>query len=157
VERGSLTVPGAIETRLVDSLKESNAARTTVDGAIFIRNGMAVGGGSLVNVDLCFAPTLPSIQFKIDQWRKDGRIGAKDFSLEELAKAYDWVKAAIGTRVLSEAEINSNNRALLRRVEAAGAASQAVRLEYVSAGEIAVSGDGQAQLGERADFQGAGG
>jgi choline dehydrogenase-like flavoprotein len=112
VERGSLTVPGAIETRLVDSLKESNAARTTVDGAIFIRNGMAVGGGSLVNVDLCFAPTLPSIQFKIDQWRKDGRIGAKDFSLEELTKAYDWVKAAIGTRVLSEAEINSNNRAL---------------------------------------------
>jgi choline dehydrogenase-like flavoprotein len=112
VERGSFTVAGAIETRLVDGLKENAATRTTTDGGIFIRNGMAVGGGSLVNVDLCFAPTLPSIQFKIDQWRKDGRIGVKDFTPPELAKAYDWVRAAIGTRVLAESEINPNNRTL---------------------------------------------
>jgi hypothetical protein len=64
-----------METRLIDELKESNGTRTSVDGSIFIKNGMAVGGGSLVNVDLCFAPTLPTVQFKINQWRSAGRIG----------------------------------------------------------------------------------
>ena len=112
VERGSFTVPGAMETRLIDDLKESRGTRTSVDGGIFIKNGMAVGGGSLVNVDLCFAPTLPTVQFKINQWRSAGRIGKDDFTLAELAKAYEWVKAAIGTRVLSEAEINTNNHKL---------------------------------------------
>jgi choline dehydrogenase-like flavoprotein len=112
VERGPLTVPGAMETRLVDGLKENGGTRASTDGAMFIRNGNAVGGGSLVNVDLCFAPTLPSVKFKIDEWRKEGRIGANDFTPAELEKAYAWVKQAIGTRVLSESEINPNNRTL---------------------------------------------
>jgi choline dehydrogenase-like flavoprotein len=112
VERGSFTVPGAMETRLIDGLKESDGTRTSADGSIFIKNGMAVGGGSLVNVDLCFAPTLPTVQFKIDQWRGAGRIGPDDFTKAELAKAYEWVKSAIGTRVLSESEINANNHKL---------------------------------------------
>jgi choline dehydrogenase-like flavoprotein len=112
LERGSFTVPGAMETRLIDDLKESNGTRTSADGSIFIKNGMAVGGGSLVNVDLCFAPTLPTVQFKIDQWRSAGRIGPNDFAKADLAKAYEWVKGAVGTRVLSEAEINANNHKL---------------------------------------------
>jgi choline dehydrogenase-like flavoprotein len=112
VERGSFTVPGAMETRLIDELKESNGTRTSADGSIFIKNGMAVGGGSLVNVDLCFAPALPTVQFKINQWRSAGRIGKDDFTKADLAKAYEWVKTAIGTRVLSESEINTNNHKL---------------------------------------------
>jgi hypothetical protein len=112
VERGPFTIPGAMETRLVDELKEDNGTRTSVNGAIFIRNGAAVGGGSLVNVDLCFAPTLPTIQFKIDGWRHEGRIGKSDFTLPELARAYEWVKASIGTRVLDQKEINANNHVL---------------------------------------------
>jgi choline dehydrogenase-like flavoprotein len=112
VERGSFTVPGAMETRLIDELKESNGTRTSADGSIFIKNGMAVGGGSLVNVDLCFAPTLPTVQFKIGQWRAASRIGPDEFTKADLAKAYEWVKAAIGTRVLSESEINANNHKL---------------------------------------------
>jgi choline dehydrogenase-like flavoprotein len=120
LERGSFTVPGALETRLIRELMESNGTRTSTDGGIFIRNGMAVGGGSLVNVDLCFAPTLPSIQARMAGWRREGRISEEDFSEEELAKAYDWVKAAIGTRVLSESEINANNRALWDGAKRAG-------------------------------------
>ena len=112
LERGSYTVPGSMETRLIDDLKESNGTRTSADGAILIKNGLGVGGGSLVNVDLSFAPTLPSIQFKIDQWRMAGRIGRDDFQLGDLERAYDWVKKAIGTRILSEGEINTNNRKL---------------------------------------------
>jgi choline dehydrogenase-like flavoprotein len=109
VERGSFIVPGSMETRLIGDLID---ARTSADGGIIIHNGMAVGGGSQVNVDLCFAPTLPSIQAKINSWRREGRIGPHDFTKDQLASAYEWVKTAIGTRTLSESEINANNHAL---------------------------------------------
>jgi choline dehydrogenase-like flavoprotein len=112
VERGSFTIPGAMETRLIDQFKESDGTRTSVDGSLRINNGLGVGGGSLVNVDLCFSPTLPTVQFKIDQWRRAGRIGKGDFTRADLAKAYEWVKTAIGTRMLSESEINTNNHIL---------------------------------------------
>ena len=109
VERGSFIEPGSMETRRVDDLID---ARTSEDGAIRINNGMAVGGGSQVNVDLCFAPTTPAIQAKINSWRQNGRIGAEDFTKDQIASAYEWVKAALGTRVLSESEINANNHVL---------------------------------------------
>jgi choline dehydrogenase-like flavoprotein len=109
IERGSFIVPGSMQTRLIDDLLDS---RTSDDGAIFIHNGMAVGGGSQVNVDLCFAPTLPAIQSKIESWRSDGRIGPDDFTREQLASAYEWIKSVIGTRTLSDSEINANNHVL---------------------------------------------
>ncbi|MBI3758387.1 MAG: GMC family oxidoreductase, partial [Deltaproteobacteria bacterium] len=117
LERGSFIVPGSMETRLIDGLIDT---RTSIDGGIRIRNGMAVGGGSQVNVDLCFAPTLPSIQAKIDLRRTAGRIAKTDFTMAELASAYEWVKSAIGTRVLSESEINGNNRVLWGGAKLAG-------------------------------------
>lgn len=117
VERGAFVVPGSMETRLIDDLIDTRASS---DGAIRIRNGMAVGGGSQVNVDLCFAPTLPTVQFKIDSWRREGRIGPGDFSIAQLTGAYAWVKKAIGTRVLSEGEINPNNRVLWDGAKLAG-------------------------------------
>jgi choline dehydrogenase-like flavoprotein len=117
VEKGSFIVPGSMETRLVDDLVDT---RTTVDGAIRVRNGLAVGGGSQVNVDLCFAPTLPSILAKIDGWRREGRIGREDFTRKQLGTAYEWVKSAVGTRVLSESEINVNNRVLWDGAKLAG-------------------------------------
>ena len=109
IDRGSFIEPGSMDARLTSDLVDS---RTSDDGAIFIHNGMTVGGGTQVNVDLCFAPTLPAIQAKIESWRRDGRIGPDDFTQKQLASAYEWVKSAIGTRTLSESEINANNRAL---------------------------------------------
>jgi len=106
-----------METRLIDELIDT---RATADGAIRVRNGLGVGGGSQVNVDLCFAPTLPSILAKIDGWRREGRIGKSDFTSKQLGNAYEWVKSAIGTRVLSESEINVNNRALWDGAKLAG-------------------------------------
>lgn len=117
IEKGSLIVPGSMETRLIDEFIDT---RSTDDGAIRVRNGMVAGGGSQVNVDLCFAPTLPSVLARIDGWRKAGRIGGGDFSKDELAREYDWVKSAVGTRVLSEGEINVNNRALWDGAKRAG-------------------------------------
>lgn len=117
LEKGSFIVPGSMETRLIDDLIDT---RTTADGAIRVRNGLAVGGGSQVNVDLCFAPTLPSVLAKIGEWRREGRIGKADFRKQQLAGAYQWVKSALGTRVLSESEINANNRALWDGAKRAG-------------------------------------
>jgi choline dehydrogenase-like flavoprotein len=109
LERGSFLVPGSLQTRFADELVDS---RTTADGAIIVHNGIAVGGGTQVNVDLCFSPLLPSVQDKIAVWRREGRIGANDFTPDQLALAYNWVKAAIGTRTPALSEINSNNRVL---------------------------------------------
>jgi choline dehydrogenase-like flavoprotein len=117
IEKGSFIVPGSMETRLIENLIDT---RATVDGAIRVRNGLAVGGGSQVNVDLCFAPTLPSILAKIDSWRREGRITNTDFTQKQLATTYEWVKSAIGTRRLSESEINVNNHALWDGAKRAG-------------------------------------
>jgi choline dehydrogenase-like flavoprotein len=109
LERGSFVIPGSMETRLIDDLIDT---RTSMDGTIRIRNGMAVGGGSQVNVDLCFAPTTEAIRTKIEGWRLAGQIAADEFTQAELAREYEWVKREIGTRTLTESEINANNRAL---------------------------------------------
>jgi choline dehydrogenase-like flavoprotein len=109
LERGSFVIPGSMETRLIDDLIDT---RTSMDGTIRIRNGMAVGGGSQVNVDLCFAPTTEAIREKIEGWRKAGLIAPAEFTQTELAHEYEWVKRELGTRTLTEKEINSNNRAL---------------------------------------------
>jgi len=109
IERGSFLVPGALQTRISDDLLD---VRTSTDGGVIIHNGMTVGGGSQVNVDLCFAPTSPAVTAKIESWRADGRIGPNDFTLAQLTSAYAWVRKAIGTRTLSESEINTNNRVL---------------------------------------------
>jgi choline dehydrogenase-like flavoprotein len=117
LERGSFVIPGSMETRLIDDLIDT---RASTDGGIRIRNGMAVGGGSQVNVDLCFAPTSDAIRLKIEGWRKAGQIAPGEFTQLELAREYDWVKRAIGTRILSEREINLNNRVLWDGAKLAG-------------------------------------
>ena len=109
LERGSFVIPGSMETRLIDDLIDT---RTSADGTIRIRNGMATGGGSQVNVDLCFAPTSEAIRTKIEGWRSAGRIAPGEFTQAELDQEYRWVKQQLGTRTLSESEINPNNRAL---------------------------------------------
>jgi choline dehydrogenase-like flavoprotein len=109
VERGSFVIPGSMETRLVEDLIDT---RTTSDGAIRVRNGMGVGGGTQVNVDLCFAPTSDAIRTKIEGWRKAGEIAPGQFTQAELHREYLWVKQSIGTRTLTEDEINLNNHAL---------------------------------------------
>ncbi len=117
IDRGSFIVPGSMETRLMDDFLDS---RTSNDGAIVLHNGVAVGGGSQVNVDLCFAPTLPAIRAMIESWRRDGRIGPTEFNTDQMASAYEWVKSAIGTRQLSQSEINANNRVLWDGARRAG-------------------------------------
>jgi choline dehydrogenase-like flavoprotein len=117
LERGSFLVPGAMDTRLVDGLLDN---KTTVDGGIRVHNGVTVGGGSAVNVDLWFAPTSDEVRAKIEAWREAGRIAPQEFTQAELAREYAWVKREIGTRKLSEREINANNRVLWDGAEREG-------------------------------------
>ncbi|GAC1649778.1 MAG: hypothetical protein NVS9B15_09150 [Acidobacteriaceae bacterium] len=109
IERGPLVIPGAIETRLDEELIDT---RMSADGLIRIRNGNAVGGGTQVNVDLAFAPTSAAVSARIEAWRQQGRIRPDEFRPDEVAAAYEWVKAHIGTREVPASEMNANNRVL---------------------------------------------
>lgn len=131
LEHGSFVIPGSMETRLIDDLIDT---RTSMDGAIHIRNGMVVGGGSEVNVDLCFAPTTEAIRTKIEGWREAGQIATDEFTQTELAHEYEWVMREIGTRTLTEKEINSNNRVLWDGARLSGLHPKLYRLNTYAPG-----------------------
>jgi choline dehydrogenase-like flavoprotein len=132
LERGSFVIPGSMETRLIDDLIDT---RTTTDDGIRVRNGMAVGGGSEVNVDLCFAPTSEAVRLKIEGWRKAGEIAPDEFTQTEVAREYEWVKHMIGTRTLSEKEINLNNHALWDGAKLSGLHPKLYNLNTYAPGE----------------------
>jgi choline dehydrogenase-like flavoprotein len=51
------------------------------------------------------------VQARINAWIEEGLMDSS-YSTEPLASAYDWVRKTIGTRTLSESELNNDNRAL---------------------------------------------
>jgi choline dehydrogenase-like flavoprotein len=108
VEQGPLVWPGGPDTRALPHLVD---ARPTLDGSLLIRTGRAVGGGTTVNVDLAFAPTLPAVRRRLESWGWD---------VEGFARADEWVRALIGTRTITEDEINANNRILWEGAKAIG-------------------------------------
>lgn len=114
VERGSLINPGTVDTRLLPFLKVGGGAVPTEDAAILVRNGMAVGGGATVNVDLAFSPELPFVRKALAGWNLD------TFRQDKVVRAYAWVRRQIGTRTPSTDEINANNRILLDGAAAVG-------------------------------------
>lgn len=120
VERGSFVLPDALDTRVYPELKVGGGAVPTRDSAILVRNGQAVGGGSTVNVDLAFAPTLPFVQSRLEGWRRSGLLPADQWTAEEVERAYDWVMRTIGTRTPTTDEINPNNDILRRGALATG-------------------------------------
>ena len=73
---------------------------------------MAVGGGSLVNLNLAFAPTLPQIQAALQAWRSGGAVNKSLFSEASISDAYEWVKLYTRTRKVKNEEINRNNQLL---------------------------------------------
>ena len=56
IERGSLVAPGSMESRSIGGLVDR---RSTSDGGIYLSNGAAVGGGSLVEYRSVFCPDAP--------------------------------------------------------------------------------------------------
>lgn len=109
IDKGPLVLPGSCDPRQISALQDASGVRPSENGLLLIRNAQAVGGGSMVNVDLAFPPTLPFIEHHLARWRQ--RLGWPD-GPEQLSLTYDWVEARLGTRLVSASEVNANNRLL---------------------------------------------
>lgn len=111
IEKGPFVVWGSMTTRSYPRLMYEGDRAATTDNAIIIRSGETLGGGSTVNIDLAFSPLESTIQARINAWIEAGLMDSA-YSTERLATAYEWVRNAIGTRTLSESELNNDNKAL---------------------------------------------
>ena len=111
IEKGPFVVWGSMTTRSYPRLMYGGDQAATTDNAIIIRSGETLGGGSTVNIDLAFSPLESTIQARINAWIEEGLMDSS-YSTERLATAYEWVREAIGTRPLSESELNNDNKAL---------------------------------------------
>jgi choline dehydrogenase-like flavoprotein len=120
VEKGSFVIPDEIDTRVYPELKVGDGAVPTEDGSILVRNGQTVGGGSTVNIDLAFAPTLPFVRSRFEGWRSAGLIPDDQWTPVEVEAAYQWVVRTIGTRTPEPEEVNANNDILKRGALAVG-------------------------------------
>lgn len=119
IERGPFVVWGSMTTRSYPRLMYGGDHATTSDNGIIIRSGETLGGGTTVNIDLAFSPLESTIQARINAWIEDGLMDSA-YSTEALATAYDWVRETIGTRTLSESELNNDNLALWNGAAAYG-------------------------------------
>lgn len=120
VDRGSFVMPDTIDTREAPELKIGGGAVPAQLSSILVRNGSTIGGGSTVNVDLAFAPTLKFVSDKIESWRKSGFIEKDQWTTQKVSRAYRWVEEKIQTRELETTEINANNMILWKGAKACG-------------------------------------
>lgn len=112
LEQGPWVVWGSMDTMSYPRLMLNNDRMATVDNSIILRSGQAMGGGTTVNIDLAFSPLEATIQSRIANWIDKGWIDGKYYSQERIAAAYQWVRKAIGTRTVTQSELNRDNRAL---------------------------------------------
>lgn len=118
IDAGSCIKPHAILTESSSEFMESGNMRSTQTGGIWLRNGRAFGGGTIVNLDLSFSPMLPQIQKQIQNWIDVGFIDPSlihdgDKNWAHLQRAYDYITDCIGTRKVGMDEVNENNKILL--------------------------------------------
>ncbi len=111
IEKGPFVVWGSMTTRSYPRLMYDGDHGATSNNGIIIRSGETLGGGTTVNIDLAFSPLESTIQDRINAWIEDGLMDSA-YSTEPLAAAYAWVRETIGTRTLSESELNNDNKAL---------------------------------------------
>jgi choline dehydrogenase-like flavoprotein len=128
VERGGYFGREAMtqhEWQMSQRLYAGGGTRTTEDGAIAVRGGECVGGGTTVNVALCLDP-VPRVW---EGWRRDrGLTGfsfdrdASDHGVSRLnmAACLAEVRARLNVHEPDDAEVNENNRLFARGCRAAG-------------------------------------
>ena len=117
IDAGSFVQPRYAFTETQSEFMESHNQRRSDNGSTIIRNGKAVGGGTVVNLDLVFSPLLPAIQKKIRTWVDLGHFRNNFFDEQKddwgkLEKANQWIRKHVHTRKVLESEINTNNRIL---------------------------------------------
>jgi choline dehydrogenase-like flavoprotein len=113
------------EWDMSEALYAEKGLRTTADGAIPVRGGECVGGGTTVNVALSFNP----IERVWDGWR--ARFGVEGFSFSPTANDYGVfglnfpaclaeVRTRMNVHTPSDAEVNRNNLLFAKGCEALG-------------------------------------
>src|SRR5262245_17328779 len=120
IEKGPFVVWGSMDTRSYPRLMFHDNPAATTENGIIIRSGETMGGGTTVNIDLAFSPLEATIQARIDAWRKAGLIDGELYTPERISAAYRWVLTAIGTRELSQTELNRDNLVLWNGAKAFG-------------------------------------
>jgi hypothetical protein len=112
IEKGPFVIWGSMNTRSYAQLMFQHDRATTIDNGVIVRSGETLGGGSTVNIDLAFSPLEGTIQARIAQWIQSGLLDAPYYTPDRIAAAYQWVREVIGTRELSQTELNQDNLAL---------------------------------------------
>lgn len=120
VEAGPMAIPGAIDTTSNMRFMESQSPRLVADGSVALLNGETVGGGTAVNLDMSFPPTLDYIQHQFENWHSLGLIAPEIWTPEQLKRAYKWVESIYQPRLVEEEEININNAILREGAERLG-------------------------------------
>ena len=120
VEKGPFVIWGSMDTRSYPRLMFEGNRATTSDNGIVIRSGETMGGGTTVNIDLAFSPLEATVQARIEEWRNKGLIDADYYTPERISAAYEWVRETIGTRELSQSELNRDNLVLWNGAKAFG-------------------------------------
>lgn len=113
VEAGPLVIPGAFDTTSDAKFMEGQAPRIVEDGSVVLLNGEAVGGGTVVNLNMAFAPTMPIVRHRFHLWHEKKLIPDDIWTDEEIDRAYAWVEALFKPRTVAWNEINHNNVALM--------------------------------------------
>ena len=109
----------------MNAMYAEKGTRSTSDGAIPVRGGECVGGGTTVNIALCFDP----VQGVWERWKHD--YGLQEFSFNESSDDYSIkglnmpscvhdVRRRINVHTPLESEINDNNRILERGCQKLG-------------------------------------
>ena len=113
------------ELQMHERLYADGGTRATDDGAIAVRGGACVGGGTTVNVALCLDP-VPRVW---DGWRRER--GLDGFSFDptasdhgvpglNMAACLAEVRARLNVHEPSDAEVNENNQLFARGCRASG-------------------------------------
>jgi choline dehydrogenase-like flavoprotein len=112
IEQGPFVVWGSMDTMSYSALMFKNNIAATSDNGVLVRSGQAMGGGSTVNIDLAFSPLESTIQARIANWIEQGWIDGRFYTQERMAAAYQWVRNAVGTREVTQCELNRDNKVL---------------------------------------------
>ncbi|MCH7682179.1 MAG: GMC family oxidoreductase N-terminal domain-containing protein [Gemmatimonadetes bacterium] len=121
--------------------------RSTADGAIVVRGGECVGGGTTVNYALCLNP----VRRVWDGWKRD--VGLEGFSFDErasdygipglnLTRALTEVRHRINVHSASDEEVNDNNRIFERGCRALGITTKRFELNMDRCLECGFCGQG---------------
>jgi hypothetical protein len=112
IEQGPFVVWGSMDTMSYSTLMYNNNVAATSDNGVLVRSGQTMGGGSTVNIDLAFSPLEGTIQARMANWIEQGWIDGPFYTQERLAAAYQWVRNAMGTREVTQCELNKDNLVL---------------------------------------------